>query len=359
MPSAADRPSWLHLAALFGLSAATLAFEILLLRLFEFSHWHYFAGFAIALALLGLGAAGTTLALMGAAPQRWGDGWFLGGLLTAALGLYLVLGLHAYVALRPVFAAWDARELAKLLLVDVAAFLPFYGAGLAIGQVFVRWPRHARKLYAVNLLGLRCRQYRCQRAPHLRIDCRRARSHRVAAPAGGYRRRAGATATTGRGFVPHRLVAGAAIDLAAASARGVRLQGARARAGPAGCPGAGRAARADRTAHIAALGEPALRAGFEPGLAARRSGDGCRHHRQRRRSAAAPCVSARRAACAGLARRRCLCAAPARCGTRARRKRVAITGTRGRGEYHHLGRSRISACSTSHANAAHGRRATR
>jgi hypothetical protein len=153
MPSAADRPSWLHLAALFGLSAATLAFEILLLRLFEFSHWHYFAGFAIALALLGLGAAGTTLTLLGAAPQRWGDGWFLGGLLTTALGLYLVIGLHAYVALRPVFAAWDARELAKLLLVDVAAFLPFYGAGLAIGQVFIRWPRHARKLYAVNLLG--------------------------------------------------------------------------------------------------------------------------------------------------------------------------------------------------------------
>ena len=153
LPSAADRPYWLHLAALFGLSAATLAFEILLLRLFEFSHWHYFAGFAIALALLGLGAAGTTLALLGARPGRWGDGWFLGGLLTAALGLYVVLGLQAYVALRPIFAAWDTRELGKLLLVDVVAFLPFYGAGLAIGQVFIRWPRHARKLYAVNLLG--------------------------------------------------------------------------------------------------------------------------------------------------------------------------------------------------------------
>jgi hypothetical protein len=153
MPAAADRPSRLHLAALFALSAATLAFEILLLRLFEFSHWHYFAGFAIALALLGLGSAGTTLALLGARPQRWGDGWFLGGLLTAALGLYIVLGLQAYVALRPIFAAWDARELGKLLLVDIAAFLPFYGAGLAIGQVFIRWPRHARKLYAVNLVG--------------------------------------------------------------------------------------------------------------------------------------------------------------------------------------------------------------
>src|SRR5207244_7687496 len=145
--------SWRHLAALLGLSAATLAFEVLLLRLFEFSHWHYFAGFAIALALLGLGAAGTTLALLGARSERWGDGWFLGGLLAAALGLYVVLCLQAYVALRPIFAAWDARELGKLLLMDIAGFLPFYGAGLAIGQVFIRWPRHARKLYAFNLLG--------------------------------------------------------------------------------------------------------------------------------------------------------------------------------------------------------------
>src|SRR3984893_15660710 len=153
MPAAADRPCCLHLAALFALSAATLAFEILLLRLFALSHWHYFACFALALASLGLGSAGTTRALLGSRPERWGDGWFLGGLLTAALGLYIVLGLQAYVALRPIFAAWDARELGKLLLVDIAAFLPFYGAGLAIGQVFIRWSRHARKLYAVNLVG--------------------------------------------------------------------------------------------------------------------------------------------------------------------------------------------------------------
>src|SRR5438105_2775139 len=151
MPFAADRPSGLQLAALFGLSAAMLAFEVLLLRLFEFSHWHYFAGLAIALALLGLGAAGTTLALFDAVAQRWGDGWFLGGLLTAALGLYGVLGLHAHIALRPVFAAWDAGELGKLLLVDIAGFVPFYSAGLSIAQVLVSWPRHAGRLYAVNL----------------------------------------------------------------------------------------------------------------------------------------------------------------------------------------------------------------
>ena len=69
MRADADRPGALQLLALAGVSAAVLAFEVLLLRQFEFSHWHHFAGFAIALALLGLGAAGTVLALIGEHPK--------------------------------------------------------------------------------------------------------------------------------------------------------------------------------------------------------------------------------------------------------------------------------------------------
>lgn len=147
------KPTPVHLAALAGLSAAVLAFEVLLLRLFEFSHWHHFAGLAISLALLGLGTAGTVLALAGGRAVRMGDRWFLAGLLTAVAGLLLVLWLQAHVALRPVFAAWDAGEMARVLAVDLAAFLPFFGAGLAIGQVFPRWPDYPGRLYSVNLLG--------------------------------------------------------------------------------------------------------------------------------------------------------------------------------------------------------------
>lgn len=153
MASPAERPSPLHLAALFGLSAALLAFEVLLLRLFEFSHWHHFAGLAVSLALLGLGTAGTVLALLGRPALARPDAWFLGGLAVAAAGLLLVLWLQARVALRPLFALSDPSELARLLLVDLVAFLPFLGAGLAIGQAFMRWPRHARGIYAANLLG--------------------------------------------------------------------------------------------------------------------------------------------------------------------------------------------------------------
>ena len=45
------------------LSAATLAYEVLLLRLFAIAQWHHFAYMAISIALLGFGAAGVYVQL--------------------------------------------------------------------------------------------------------------------------------------------------------------------------------------------------------------------------------------------------------------------------------------------------------
>lgn len=153
MSADSSRPTTLHLLSLAGLSAAMLAFEVLLLRLFEFSHWHHFAGFALSLALLGLGSAGTVLALAGRRAQAMGDGWFLGGLALMAAGLLSVIWLQSHVALRPLFAFTDFGEFARMLAVDLAAFVPFFGAGLAIGQAFMRWPDWPGRLYSANLLG--------------------------------------------------------------------------------------------------------------------------------------------------------------------------------------------------------------
>ena len=49
------------LAAVSLLSAAAIAYEILLTRLFAIALWHHFAYMVISLALLGYGASGTFL----------------------------------------------------------------------------------------------------------------------------------------------------------------------------------------------------------------------------------------------------------------------------------------------------------
>src|SRR5256885_16103017 len=55
-----DRPPLLAIAML---SAATLGYEILLMRLFSVIQWHHFAYMMISVALLGYGAAGTGLSV--------------------------------------------------------------------------------------------------------------------------------------------------------------------------------------------------------------------------------------------------------------------------------------------------------
>src|SRR5262245_53333234 len=51
-------------AALALVSAAALAYEILLTRLFSIIQWHHFAYMMISVALLGYGAAGTCVTLL-------------------------------------------------------------------------------------------------------------------------------------------------------------------------------------------------------------------------------------------------------------------------------------------------------
>jgi hypothetical protein len=139
--------------ALALVSCAALSYEVVLLRVFSFSQWHHFAAMAVSLALLGFGAAGTLLALLGQRAVRWGDRLFMAGLLISAAGMIGCSVLPQFISVRPLFAVWDARELGKLLLLDFAAFIPFFGAAVCIGQVFIRWPESTRRLYGVNLLG--------------------------------------------------------------------------------------------------------------------------------------------------------------------------------------------------------------
>ena len=149
-----DAPDRVDFLALALISAGTIALEIMLLRVFSFSQWHHFASLAVSLALLGFGTAGTTLVLLGNRRVcRWGDSLFAAGVLVAGAGIILMYPLHQVLELRPLFIAWDLGELLKLLLLNFAAFLPFFGAALSIGQVFVRWPSATRRLYGVNLIG--------------------------------------------------------------------------------------------------------------------------------------------------------------------------------------------------------------
>ncbi len=135
------------------LSAAGLAFEITLTRLFSVTQWYHFAFLAVSVALLGYGASGTALSL---AP-RWTEpptgrrASTLSVLFAVAVvGAYLSLNHLPFDSYR---IAWERVQLVYLILYYLALTGPFFCAGLVTGLLLAAHPDRANRLYAANLFG--------------------------------------------------------------------------------------------------------------------------------------------------------------------------------------------------------------
>lgn len=135
------------------LSAATLAFEITLTRLFSVTQWYHFAFLAVSVALLGYGASGTALSLV----PRWAEpptgrrALTLSALFAVAVvGAYLSLNHLPFDSYR---IAWERVQILYLVLYYLALTGPFFCAGLVTGLLLAAYPSRANRLYAANLLG--------------------------------------------------------------------------------------------------------------------------------------------------------------------------------------------------------------
>ena len=135
------------------LSAAALAFELTLTRLFSVTQWYHFAFLAVSVALLGYGASGTALTL---AP-RWSRkptaprNSRLSVLFALTVsGAYLSLNHVPFDAYRIV---WEWVQLPYLLIYYLALTVPFFCVGLVTGSLLAAHPGRIPVLYAANLLG--------------------------------------------------------------------------------------------------------------------------------------------------------------------------------------------------------------
>ncbi len=138
---------------LFLLSAATLAFEINLTRLFSVAQFYHFAFMIVSLALLGLGASGSALALF----PHWGRRQPERTLSRLALGFALgSVGSYALTNVLPFDSfsiAWDRRQVGVLALHYLALATPFFCSGAAVGLLLAARPETASRTYFVNLTG--------------------------------------------------------------------------------------------------------------------------------------------------------------------------------------------------------------
>ncbi|MDY6875460.1 MAG: hypothetical protein SWK90_04550 [Chloroflexota bacterium] len=140
-------------AGLFLLSAATLTFEINLTRIFSVAQFYHFAFMIVSLALLGLGASGTFLALFPNLKER--DCARTLNLLSWGFALTVVgsYTLTLYVPFDSFRVAHDWQQGAVLALHYVALAIPFFCSGTAVGMLLAARPEIANRTYAANLTG--------------------------------------------------------------------------------------------------------------------------------------------------------------------------------------------------------------
>jgi spermidine synthase len=134
-------------------SAAALAYEVLLMRLFSIIQWHHFAYMIISLALLGYGASGTFISLAGPALlKRFARSYWT---CLALFGLSAVA--CALLAQRIPFNAeevlWDWHQPLRLLALYLLLSLPFFFAASAIALALTRYGNEVPQIYAADLLG--------------------------------------------------------------------------------------------------------------------------------------------------------------------------------------------------------------
>ena len=153
--SAGERPgvSPPVLAAVAVLSAAALGYEILLTRLFSIVQWHHFAFLVISVALLGFGASGTFLLVLGERVRIRIEPF----LALTALGFGLAAPVSFVIAERVPFnvldAPWSPRSLGWLLVIELVLAVPFFFAATGIGRALMVFRHRLSQVYAADLVG--------------------------------------------------------------------------------------------------------------------------------------------------------------------------------------------------------------
>lgn len=139
--------------ALSLVSAAAIAYEILLTRLFSIIQWHHFAYMMISVALLGYGAAGAFVSLL----RERLETRLATVLATSAATFGLTATAAFLVAERVPFNAlefvWDLRQPLWLGLIYLLLFVPFFCAAICVCLMFTHYAPRAGRVYAFDILG--------------------------------------------------------------------------------------------------------------------------------------------------------------------------------------------------------------
>jgi spermidine synthase len=143
----------LRAVAVALLAAATLAFQVLLVRVFAVEHFHHVAYMAIGVAMLGVGASGSLVAAAGGVGRDAARRWFPAVTLFAALSLVATPTVVHLVPLDLTQLAWSASQWLRLGVIYVLLALPFALGALAVLLGITLQSERPGWIYGASFLG--------------------------------------------------------------------------------------------------------------------------------------------------------------------------------------------------------------
>ncbi|MDR0443854.1 MAG: hypothetical protein LBH44_10645 [Treponema sp.] len=141
------------LSALFFVSAAGIAFELYVMRVFAVGSWSNFGSLVITTALLGIGLAGIILTFL--------DSWVRRhkGTIMSVLAILLPVSMSGaliaaqMVPFNPIFLASDSRQFWFIGAYYIIYGVPFFVIAAFVGMAFITLRDRIQKVYFWNMIG--------------------------------------------------------------------------------------------------------------------------------------------------------------------------------------------------------------
>ena len=142
-----------QLAALFFISAAGIAFELYIMRIFSVGSWSNFGSLVISTALLGIGLAGIILTFVEKQIRKRPEMYL--SILAIILPLLMTgaVIIAQMVPFNPIFLASDSRQLWFIGAYYIIYGLPFFIIAAYVGITFIYLSDRIQGVYFWNMIG--------------------------------------------------------------------------------------------------------------------------------------------------------------------------------------------------------------
>ena len=147
--------------AVFFLSLSTLAYEVLLARIFSITQWNHLSFMVIAIALFGFALGGTCLSIAETVKKNRIENLHLNPLIQALTILFSFLALVSFVVLNKIpldyfRLPFEWLQVLYLLAAYLLLALPFFLSGLVVALCYTYMPEKTAFIYFASMAGSAC-----------------------------------------------------------------------------------------------------------------------------------------------------------------------------------------------------------